>query len=355
MHLPIRCSQQIALLLLLFLSLLLHPCAAAVVRRGDYRISQPGEDDDVDPAPTLDGPTADGSPGIGVEFETFGVIFESEDCRLSAEYILDGTQIKLDTGKAAEATAGVANDISDWNPFKGMQDPKVDVVDSTCNPWTIIQPSVDRAFPNLEWAMQVTAPLPLEAIHDLFRKAIANEASPLLPMFSPATNMVFVTTDFFQSKPNGISKDSVGDDVLGFFSLLISYAKRASRVTRDNSPKTIISIMPRTDWTTVPGQVYELVKVLACYKHDGKEIKLSEADKVIDGSVGGLGKAFENVLGTNRAVPLFEFRKLAGVRVANMEDKVTQAEQAIIDNHRKFGKAPQLFKQDEVLHLWAQT
>ncbi|KAL8883414.1 MAG: hypothetical protein Q9215_008245, partial [Flavoplaca cf. flavocitrina] len=75
--------------------------------------------------------------------------------------------------------------------------------------------------------------------------------------------------------------------------------------------------------------------------------RLSEADKVIDGSVGGLGKAFENVLGTNRAVPLFEFRKPAGVRVANIEDKVTQAEQAIIDNHRKFGKAPQLFKQDE--------
>ncbi|KAL8875309.1 MAG: hypothetical protein Q9192_009069 [Flavoplaca navasiana] len=205
----------------------------------------------------------------------------SKPGRLSAEYILDGTQIKLDTGKAAEAAAGVANDISDWNPFKGMQDPKVDVVDSTCNPWTIIQPSVDRAFPNLEWAMQVTAPLPLEAIHDLFRKAIANEASPLLPMFSPATNMILVTKDFFQSNPNGVSRDSVGDDVLGFFSLVISYAKRASRVTRDNSPKTIISIMPRTDWTSifnqvrqaVPGQIYELVKVLACYEHDDEQIE----------------------------------------------------------------------------------
>ena len=144
MLLPTRCSQQTVLLLPVFLSLILHPCATAVVRRADFCISQPGEDDNVDPAPTLDGPTADGSPGIGVEFETMGVIFESKDCkrsdtdvskgkmvggrqgdnwmltvdttpskegRLTAEYILDGTQIKLGTGNAAEAAAEVANDI----------------------------------------------------------------------------------------------------------------------------------------------------------------------------------------------------------------------------------------------------
>ncbi|KAL9033432.1 MAG: hypothetical protein Q9180_005946 [Flavoplaca navasiana] len=173
--------------------------------------------------------------------------------------------------------------------------------------------------------------------------------------------------------------------------------------------------MPRTDWTNlfnqvrqaVPGSLYELVKVLACYKHDGRVIKLDEkycegtveapkpngqmdkevfslksdgeskdcsvqewiqsiqdnnspdslskADEVIDGSVGGLGQALENVLGTNRAVPLFEIRKLAGVRVANMEDKVTQAEQAIISYHHEYVNLPQLIKQDEALHLWSQT
>ncbi len=162
-----------------------------------------------------------------------------------------------------------------------MQDPKVDVVDSICNPWTIVQPSVDGASTRLVWLMQVTAPLPLEAIYNLFRKAIADEASPLLPEFSPASNVVLVTKDFFQANPNGISPDSVGDDVLGFFSLLISYAKRASRVIGGYSPKTIISIMPRTDWTilfnqvrqAVPGELYELVKVLACYKHSDGNTK----------------------------------------------------------------------------------
>lgn len=48
-------------------------------------------------------------------------------------------------------------------------------------------------------------------------------------------------------------------------------------------------------------------------------------DKVLDGSIGGLGSALENVLNTQRAVPLFEFRNLA------MRERVEEAEQAVID------------------------
>ena len=145
-----------------------------------------------------------------------------------------------------------------------MQDPKVDVEKSTCNPWTIIKPLKDGAAANLGWALQVTAPLPLEAIHDLVGKAIANEASPLLPGIRPGKGMVYVTKEFFQANPNGISSDSVKADVLGFFSLVMSYAKGALTVTSGNNPKTIVSIMPRTDWTNlfyqikpvVPGSLY---------------------------------------------------------------------------------------------------
>ena len=70
--------------------------------------------------------------------------------------------------------------------------------------------------------------------------------------------------------------------------------------------------------------------------------RLSEADEVIDGSVGGLKDALENVLNTNRAVPLFEFRNLAGVKAADMKDKVTKAEQAVIDYHNTLGNPPRL-------------
>lgn len=154
-----------------------------------------------------------------------------------------------------------------------MQDPHLDVEDSTCNPWTVVLPEKRGAAGNREWAMQVTAPLPLEAIHDLFRKAVADGFSPLLALYRPARGMVYVTKDFFQAKPNGISSDSVKDDMLGFFSLVISYAKGALTVPNGDSPKNIITIMPRTDWTNlfsqvksaISGSLYDIVKILACY------------------------------------------------------------------------------------------
>lgn len=93
--------------------------------------------------------------------------------------------------------------------------------------------------------------------------------------------MVYVTKDFFQSKPNGISSDSVKADVLGFFSLVISYAKSARTEDEDKSHKELTSLMPRTDFTNlfkqvqpaVPGTLYDMVKILACYKNNGKNIE----------------------------------------------------------------------------------
>lgn len=92
--------------------------------------------------PILDGPTSDKSAGLGVEFETSQIRFQSEHCSvsdtydakgkvvngrkgehwmltadrldeglLSAEYILDGTQIKLGTGSAERAAKAVSHDI----------------------------------------------------------------------------------------------------------------------------------------------------------------------------------------------------------------------------------------------------
>ena len=325
--------QRVAVILAIFLSVSFNVCATAIERRATCCIGQCDDDDNGNQAPTLDGPTSDRSPGIGVEFETSGIIIESKDCdkpstdtskgamvgnrqgdnwkltadttlnragALVAEYILDGTKIKLGTGKAAEAAAAVSNDIvilplsfidpvllaedvlqTTWNPSADMQDPHLDVEDSTCNPWTVTSPRKSGGAANSLWAVQVTAPLPLEAIQDLFSKAVKDEPSALIPAIQPSRGMVYVTKDFFQANPNGITSDSVKDDVLGFFSLVISYAKGAREEATDESPKNIISIMPRTDWTNlfkqvksaVPGSLYEIVKILACYRYfeDGVE------------------------------------------------------------------------------------
>ena len=159
-----------------------------------------------------------------------------------------------------------------------------------CNPWTIIRPGSSGALGSLNWAVQVTAPLPFEAINDLFTTALANGKSALLPFIRPMYNIVSVTQDFFQASPNGISQDNVKADVLGFLSLIVSYAKKATELPTDHrlymtdSPKDTISIMPRTDFVTLYAQVqstlllgsgtlYDLLKVLACYKNDAGQVE----------------------------------------------------------------------------------
>lgn len=167
-----------------------------------------------------------------------------------------------------------------------MKDPHVVVDQSRCNPWEIAEPKTGGGAANIGWAPQVTAPLPLEAISDLFSYIVTgscsnSQASTLLPIRNPGNRMVYVTKDFFQSKPNGISSDSAKADVLGFFSLVISYAKAAKAEMEDDCPKELTSIMPRTDFKnifkqvkqSVPGTLYDIVKILACYKNNGKNIE----------------------------------------------------------------------------------
>lgn len=107
------------------------------------------------------------------------------------------------------------------------------------------------------------------------------KSTSVLLRTNPGNRMVYVTKDFFQSKPNGISSDSVKDDVLGFFSLVVLYAKSAKVEEDDDSPKDLLSIMPRTDFTNlfkqvkpaVPGKLYDIVSTLACYKNSGAKVE----------------------------------------------------------------------------------
>jgi quinol-cytochrome oxidoreductase complex cytochrome b subunit len=76
--------------------------------------------------------------------------------------------------------------------------------------------------------------------------------------------------------------------VLGFFSLVISYAKAAAPnqqppVYENKSPKFKTSIMPRTEFVTLYAQVkatlpgtgslYDLVKILECYRNIEDEVE----------------------------------------------------------------------------------
>ncbi|KAL8968353.1 MAG: hypothetical protein Q9183_002498 [Haloplaca sp. 2 TL-2023] len=391
-----------------------------VVSSFDLRLRADPIDPCLDRAPTSDGPTSDRSAGIGVEFEAPLVKFKSDGCNaadtnqakgqqvgdrrgdvwqltadttdemagsLTAEYILNGKEIRIGSGVASAAAAKTA-----WDPYQSMPNNEWDIEGNKCNPWAVDSPGATGGALNVIWAVQITAPLPLEAISDLFMKAVGPiPNSPLLATYRPGGGMVSITPDFFQSSPNGIAPDSVKADVFGFLSLVVSYVKKATPTDppkyETRSPKFTMSIMPRTDFVAMYAQVkaalpgtgslYDLVKILSCYKNyedyveidpifcDGSEEepepkdyidvpdwiesiengpspdKFTELDRLVDGQIGGLGEALENVIDTNRAVPLFEFRNLRGLMPPGFENFVTEAEQALIDYHNKHKSPPQ--------------
>ena len=84
-----------------------------------------------------------------------------------------------------------------------------------------------------------------------------------------------VTKDYFKSKPNYIDETKLTDDVLGFLTLVLSYAKAAKikDLKPDQSPKQLLSFMPRTELNTIygqvkskiPGDLFTLHDTLACY------------------------------------------------------------------------------------------
>ena len=122
--------------------------------------------------------------------------------------------------------------------------------------------------------------MPLEAIQWLIGNV--QDGDKEYQMFRPGRNTVKVLPEFFKAKPGGVSQDDVKKrpDVLGFFSLILTYAKIAQKTNKDTSPKAFSTIMPRTDFTTIyntqgisdaiPAKhLYDIVKALACFKNTG--------------------------------------------------------------------------------------
>ena len=79
---------------------------------------------------------------------------------------------------------------------------------------------------------------------------------------------------------------------------------------------------------------------IASIKSGPSPDELTRLDKLIDGQIGGLGTALENVVGTTRGVPLFEFRDLDGVTASKFQSSTTDVEKAIQDFHKKYQSPP---------------
>ncbi|BCR98442.1 uncharacterized protein AKAW2_40125S [Aspergillus luchuensis] len=189
---------------------------------------------------------------------------------LPAEYILDGRKIKLGSGRAALAAEEVYEDLKKWNPKTGQE---VEIASNKKNPWSV---KAGTNPVNSAWSRQITSPMPLGAINDLIKQAKLNKPSPLMTYAnSKIQNKVWVNDFFFEEKPGGLTKD-VGEDVRGFLSLLLSYAKAGSQVRNSESAKELTSIMPRTSFSKMyklieskleKKDLWNIVNKLACYEN----------------------------------------------------------------------------------------
>ncbi|ROW13591.1 hypothetical protein VPNG_04610 [Cytospora leucostoma] len=410
----------------------------------DSRTDKPHADIQEHMGDALTAATADRTAGIGAEFETPTLKLQHSGCskadtdklkrvvigahkdtnweltadttahagELHAEYILDGTKIKVGSGAAARAGAAIAKDFIDWSPWKHVNDP-IKVGTGTCNPWKLPGVRSDLQAEKVQWDAQVTVPMPLEALYSLMRDQVQEKNNGnILSNVETRTNgkkaggtqnLVLVTKGFFKSKPNGIEEDKVTDDVLGFCSLVLSYAKNAGHLQPDESPKKITSFMPRTEFGTIfkqvqskiPGDLFDLFNTLACYKRSktsankivtvidkdfcsgtvskpvpGTKLKnlefknsaksvniktwidgisagtaakdqLSVFDESIDGSIGGLKSATEKVFNTQRQVPLFEFRDLVEMPITSGFQKfMADVDEDVQRLHKTYATAP---------------
>ncbi|KAK4690725.1 hypothetical protein P7C71_g6131, partial [Lecanoromycetidae sp. Uapishka_2] len=312
-------------------------------------------------AATDDAPTPDSSAGIGMEFEAGSLRFKSDTLAakgdnaqtdayiagnpgfLNAEYILNGKLIKLGTGDLKRAAAAVQDSLSNPNT--------VTVTDCNIDDWKIDRPENPGDVDQIAWEPQATAPMPLEGIQELISTVVGDQL-PISPLLIE-NDMVLVTKDFFQKVD--VKPENLTDDVLGFFSLMMSYIKADWTFGDSGSIKKLVPIMPRTDFTsiyisqmkkTIPSsEFYDVCKELACFRNDGSGIApgpsikdwiqgisqgiAPDALSVADArSIGALGPTMENVLGS----------------YSQFADFADQIEQEVIRLHKKYASAPKVRK-----------
>lgn len=150
-----------------------------------------------------------------------------------------------------------------------------------CKTWEIQGLTEEDLWKESLWQYQITAPAPLAAINGLFKQAKAvMTVNPLVGgTRTQKDNMVWVNKDFFASNPQGNQEKTVSEDMMAFFSLVLSYVKPNGKTTStlEKSAKNLSPIMPRTDFLTMYQSVkdkikgddlYELVKTLTCYTNE---------------------------------------------------------------------------------------
>jgi hypothetical protein len=181
-----------------------------------------------------------------------------------------------------------------WTPWAETPPNQITIENfPQCNPWTIVGLTPTTNKVGMFWAPQITAPMPLEALYSLMKENVQKtntnpDTDPNRNILNGATsittgqNIQLVTKDYFVSPSLNINPSTITDDILGFCTLVLSYAKAANlEQDPDVSPKHKIPFMPRTEFNTIYAQVrskfeitlfdlqvFDIFNILACYKTD---------------------------------------------------------------------------------------
>lgn len=226
------------------------------------------------------------------------------------------------------------------------------------------------------WGLQVTAPVPLSSLYQILPMLTEGELLKITsPLIFRAERLVKVQQQdlpadiaLHQALPQGLALDAL----LGFLSLVTTYLKGAKTDTSGQGLKHVVSIMPRTDFTTMwkmchgsidTNSISRLAEHL-CGKFeisleqtnfkwkDKMEVHelsanqwleelptkdlIAEWDKMYrHGQIGGLGALTEHVIGHSEiAAPVFEFRDLGSVLTTGIEAKLRELEENIRQLHQ---------------------
>ncbi|KAF2279523.1 uncharacterized protein EI97DRAFT_439857 [Westerdykella ornata] len=178
---------------------------------------------------------------------------------LTFEWIIDGTVVKLKQGKTDYVLPDIwdqmADAIEQLKPHTGDQFSIADVDSTTYGIWTLEGPD-EFMWEAFQPGLQVTTALPMAAIYGLINTVADGEDNVVLPASRTKTRRLVQVTE--EDLEEHYTDDSTLDDAtLGFFSLLMSYVKLATRMdsgNRESGPKQLLFIMPRTSWN----KLYEL-------------------------------------------------------------------------------------------------
>ncbi|PVH98762.1 hypothetical protein DM02DRAFT_657005 [Periconia macrospinosa] len=176
---------------------------------------------------------------------------------LTFEWIIDGLATKLKDGGAAEDAdklvlpkiwEEIQGALEAWKPGEGTE---VTIMGAEeYGKWKVSQPKVFNTV-LLEPGVQITAPLPLSGIQDLIATATKGGSSPLLPtMKGKLSRFVLIEK---KDLDEWYEPRAIDGDLLGFYSLLMSYVKVGSISSQADGggPKQALPIMPRTSFVTM--------------------------------------------------------------------------------------------------------